>query len=323
MDAADAKNGALQYHRAPVSTPLPLLMPASLRLEIRALLELYLIPGLAALMPWGLGFRWLRFSSRLAWLYRSEWQAALAQARQFVQTGDEALWARQFRLVRLVDHADYWTSRTRSRRWLRRHMDVSTPWPTLDTPAVGVFFHVCPGLWAMRSLREQGVNASVLAGHYSKRSMGGAWLAFAYGVLRLKELQRVSGGPLIFSPGTVKKSLAIIEGGGWIAGTPDVPPTETALGTPVTLFDRPAHFAEGLLVIARRARVPIVIFTLGLDLRTGRRQLEVLGQHDPNEPELLQHIADHWQRLLRERSWGFFLWTAMPAWFALPQPPEP
>ena len=38
-------------------------MPAALRLEFRALLELYLIPGLAALMPWALGFRWLRFCS--------------------------------------------------------------------------------------------------------------------------------------------------------------------------------------------------------------------------------------------------------------------
>ncbi len=297
-------------------------MLTALRLELRALLELYLIPGLTALMPWPLGFRWLRLCSRLALLYRCEWEPALAQARRFVSIDDEAMWARQFRLAKLVDHADYWTSRTRSRRWLRRHMDVAAPWPRLDTPAVGVFFHVCPGLWAMRSLREQGVSASVLAGHFSKRSMGDAWLAFAYGVLRLKELQRVSGGPLIFSPGTVKKALAIVQGGGWIAGTPDVPPTETALGTPVTLFDRPAHFAEGLLVIARRAQVPVVIFTLGLDLADGRRRLEVLGQHDPDEPELLQRIADHWQRLLRERSWGFMLWAAMPAWFALPRPPE-
>ena len=297
-------------------------MLTALRLELRALLELYLIPGLCALLPWELGFRWLRLLSRMRFLYRSEWESALAQARQYVAIDDQALWARQFRLARLVDHADYWTSRTRSRRWLRRHMDVAMPWPRLDTPAVGVFFHVCPGLWAMRSLREQGVDTSVLAGHFSKRSMGGAWLAYAYGVLRLKELQRVSGGPLIFSPGTVKKAQAMLRSGGWVAGTPDVPPTETALGTPVTLFDRPAHFAEGLLVIARRAGVPVVIFTLGLDLSNGRRRLEVLGQHDPNAPDLLQHIANHWQCLLRERSWGFMLWPAMPAWFALPQPPD-
>lgn len=293
-------------------------MTALLRLEIHALLELYLIPGLCALMPWWLGFRWLRFCSRFKALYRGEWQASLAQARQFVRIDDEAMWARQFRLCRLVDHADYWTSRTRSRRWLRHHMDVISPWPALPTAAVGVFFHVCPGLWAMRSLREQGFDTSVLAGHFSRRSMGGSYLAHVYGVIRLRELQRVSGGPLIFSPGTVKKSIAMIERGGWIAGTPDVPPTETALGVPVRLFERDAHFAEGLLLIARRAEVPVVIFTLGLDLANGRRSLEVLGVHDPNATGLIQTIADHWQRLLCERSWGFMLWAAMPAWFAAP-----
>lgn len=294
-------------------------MLALLRLECRALIELYVIPGLTALMPWSLGFRWLRFCSRFSFLYQVEWRAALNQARQFVQIDDETLWARQFRLSRLVDHADYWTSRTRSRRWLRRHVDVRQTWPKLETAAVGVFFHVCPGLWAMRSMREQGFDTSVLAGHFSRRSMGGSYLAHFYGAIRLRELQRVSGGPLIFSPGTVKKSLAMLETGGWVAGTPDVPPTETALGVPVTLFGRPAHFAEGLLLIARRAKVPVVIFTFGLDLATGRRQLEVLGTHDADEAQLIQTIADHWQKLLRERSWGFMLWAAMPAWFALPR----
>ncbi|MEJ5208662.1 hypothetical protein [Denitratimonas sp. CY0512] len=293
-------------------------MPAALRLEFRALLELYLIPGLTALMPWPLGFRWLRFCSRFAFLYRNEWQAALAQARQFVDVGDETLWARQFRLCRLVDHADFWISRTRSRRWLRHHTDIAQDWPQLETPAVGVFFHVCPGLWAMRSLREQGVETSVLAGHFSRRSMGGSRLAYWYGVLRLNELQRVSGGPLIFSPGTVRQAQGMIARGGWVAGTPDVPPTETALGSPVTLFGHPAHFAEGLLLIARRAQVPVVVFTLGLDLATGRRRLEVLGVHEADAPGLLQHIASHWQRLLCERSWGFMLWSFMPSWFDTP-----
>lgn len=299
------------------------LMLAALRLEIRALLELYLIPGMAALMPWPLGFRWLRFFSRFQGLYRAEWQPALAQAQQFVDVGDAGLWARHFRLGRLVDHADYWLSRTRSRRWLQRHCDVVLPWPKLDTPAVGVFFHVCPGLWGMRSLQAQGVNAAVLAGHFSKRSVGGAWLAWIYAVLRGKELVRASGSALIFSPGSVKKALAQIESGGWVVGTPDVPPTETALGVPVQLFGRRAHYAEGLRVIAQRAGVPIVIFTLGLDLRNGRRQLQVFGVHDPNEPGLVQHMASCWEQLLHERSWGFMLWAFMPAWFALHPTPAP
>lgn len=167
----------------------------------------------------------------------------------------------------------------------------------------------------MRSLRAEGIRAAVLAGHFSRRSVGGAWLGWFYSVLRGKELVRASGSPLIFSPGSINQALARLQAGTWVTGTPDVPPTETLLGAPVQLFGQPARFAEGLLVIARRARVPVVVFNLGLDLRCGRRHLHLFGVHDPDEPELLQRIAAYWEHLLREHSWGFSLWAFMPAWF--------
>jgi hypothetical protein len=37
---------------------------------------------------------------------------------------------------------------------------------------------------------------------------------------------------------------------------------------------------------------------------------------NPEEPDFMQHIVDYWQALLQEKSWGFTLWPAMPAWFA-------
>lgn len=291
-------------------------MLRALGLELRVFLELYLLPGLTACLPWPLGFRWLRACSRWPALYRDEWQAALAQARNWVEIPDEALWGRQFRLARLVDHADYWLSLSRTRRWLRRHMDMSTPWPRLEGPAIGIFFHTCPHLWSMRSLREQGVDAAVLAGHFSRRSMGGSHLGHLYGVLRLRELARVSGQPLIFSPGSVRKSQAMLDAGCWVVGTPDVPPTETVLDEAVQLFGRPARFTRGLLLIAERARVPVVVFAMGLDMASGRRQLEVLDCFPAGRSVPVQAIADHWQNLVRKRSWGFMLWQAMPAWFA-------
>ena len=292
-------------------------MPHALRLELRSLLEYFLLPGLAAVLPWRIAFRLLRLATRYAGLYEEEWRPALVQARQCVEIEDEARWAHLYRLTRAVDHADFWSSRLRGDGWLRRHVDVRQPFPTLTTPAVGVFFHWCAGLWGARALKASGPRASVLAGRFSTRSMGGARLGYLYGHIRLRELARASGEPLIYAPGTVKRALATLAAGHWVCGTPDVPPTETALGKPVTLFGRPAVFAEGLLLIARRANVPVVLFTLGLDPATGRRDQRVAGPFDPHDPALLQHIADYWQGLLRERSWGFSLWPAMPAWFAV------
>jgi len=287
-----------------------------LRLELRSLVEHWLLPMTAVPLPWPIAFRLLRAFARYPGLYEEEWRPALAQARAFVAIDDERDWAYRYRLTRLVDHADFWLSRTRSARWLRRYVDGAAQFPLRDRAAVGVFFHWCAGQWSVRALRANGPRAAVLAGRFSTRSMGGARLGFLYGHVRLKELARAGGRPLIYAPGTVKRALADLAAGHWVIGTPDVPPTETAFGQPVRLFGRPALFAEGLLLIARRAGVPVVVFTLALDLDTGRRELRVSGPFDPADPELLQRIADYWQGLLREKSWGFTLWPALPAWFA-------
>ncbi len=288
----------------------------AIRIELRILLELYLVPGLCVLLPWPLAYRWLRWCARWNWLFAPEWQAALAQARQWVSIEDEARWSRDYRTCRLVDHADFWLSRTRSRRWLRKHVDAAKSWPLPTQAAVGVFFHWCGGMWAVRALHAAGPSSAVLAGHYNKRTMGHSWLGFFYGYLRLGELARAGGRPLIFSPGTLKKAQAELAAGHWVTGTPDVPPSETRLAREVRLFGRPALFTEGLLRIARDGGVPVVMYTLGLDLSSGRRDLRIEGPFDPNDPALLQRIASYWEALLRENSWGFTLWPMMPAYFA-------
>lgn len=293
-------------------------MLSMLRLELRSLLEYWLLPALAIPLPWPWAFRLLRRIARHPYLYAAEWAPALAQARQLLPIEDEADWAWRFRLARLVDHADYWLSRTRGDGWMRRHIDGLREFPLHDRAAVGVFFHWCAGLWSVRALHASGAAAAVLAGRFSTRSMGGARLGYLYGHLRLKELARVGGRPLIYAPGTVKRALADLAAGHWVIGTPDVPPTETALGVPVTLFGRPAHFAEGLLLIARRAQVPVVVFTLALDFDSGRRELRLSGPFEPHDPQLLPHIVATWEGLIREKPWGFTLWPAMPAWFAAP-----
>lgn len=287
----------------------------SLRIEARCLIELYLIPGVCVLLPWPLAFRWLRLWARWPRLFSQEWRAALAAAQQWITIDDPATWARQYRACRLVDHADYWLSRTRGAGWLDRYVDAPQAWPLTGSAAVGVFFHWCGGMWAVRALHRAGPRAAVLAGHYSKRAMGHSWWGYLYGFLRLSELARAGGRPLIFSPGTVKKAVADLAAGHWVIGTPDVPPTETKLARPVQLFGRDAQFTEGLLRIARDGGVPVVMFTLALDLSNGRRQLRVHGPFDPHDPQLLQQIAGFWEGLLREKSWGFTLWPMMPAYF--------
>lgn len=290
-------------------------MPAALRLEFRALLELYLIPGLAALMPWALSFRWLRFCSRLGFLYRNEWQAALAQARQFVEIEDETLWARQFRLCRLVDHADLWISRTRSDRWAEKYVNNWNSWPALEGTPVCVLFHWNPGLWLLRAMRSTGASVSSLSAPLARRTMGGAYLGYLYGAIRLKEVIRINKAPLIFAKGAARPSLKALKKGVWLCGLPDVPPGLFDAGEPVVLFGRNARFSSGVLGIARLAKAPVIMMNLGIDLRNGQRELRIIRLANPEHPDALQKIASHWESLLQQNSPGYSLWAAMPAWF--------
>ena len=73
---------------------------------------------------------------------------------------------------------------------------------------------------------------------------------------------------------------------------------------------------------ARDAGVPVVIFTLALDLTDGRRELRVHGPFDSADPALRQRIASYWEGLLKEKSWGFSLWPMMPAYFLSASPTE-
>lgn len=293
-------------------------MSSFLRLEVRALLELYLIPAVTALMPWPLGFRWLRFCSRFQFLYGAEWQAALAQARNFVVVGDEKLWARQFRLVKLVDHADLYLSMTRSDRWLQRYVDGWDAWPQIEGGAVAVFTHWCPGFWSGRALRRNGAPTHSVIAPATRRAMGGSHLAYWYGVLRMREYQRVNGRTSFYPTGVVRRFLRVLreQAGGqvWVASMLDVPSGPNDPGESVTLFDREGYVPNALIGIARLAKVPVIMVTCGLDPRTGRRDLVVSGPFDPNTPGLMQQLVDIWQDRIRDRSWGYFLWLVMPAW---------
>ncbi len=292
----------------------------SVRLELRSALEHFLLPAVALLLPWPWAFRVLRYLARYPGLYEEEWRPALhqAQALGLVNIDNPADWAWRYRTCRLVDHADYWLSRLRTARWLDRYVDRRDAWPTIDGPAVGAFFHWCAGMWGARALHASGSTSSVLAGRFSPSAMGGAWLGYLYGHIRLNELARASGGPLIYAPRTVQQSLDAIAEGRWVIGTPDVPPSETRISTPVQLFGRTGYMPEGLLLIARKAKVPVVIFTLGLDFDSGRRDLRIWGPFDANDADLMQRIASTWESLIREKSWGFTLWPMMPAFFASP-----
>lgn len=287
-----------------------------LRLEVRALVEYIALPGIAAVLPWRWSMAVFRRLARWQWLYRPEWPGALATAKRYLAIDDEAAFARDFRLTRLIDHADLYLTWFRSRRrYLARHVEVRGTWPAAGQALVGVFFHVGPGFWGVHSLRLAGHSSAVLAGHYSRRSMGDAYLGWYYGVARLKTLQWASGRPLIFSPGTLAKAQQELDSQHGVIGTPDVPPEITRYSQPVQLLHRPAQLPAGLIEIARRGNAQVVIYDTQVDLATGRRVLSIGAPLEPNDPALLAHVAERFETLLREQPSAFSLWSFADSYF--------
>ena len=120
---------------------------------IRDLLELVLIPGLAAVLPWPLCFRVFRsIAGRCQWLYRSACDPALQQAhaRGMVADDQQGLWLARRRLTILIDHADLYLAATRSNAWMQRYLTVSGHWPAGDQAGVLCMFHWGAGMWALR-----------------------------------------------------------------------------------------------------------------------------------------------------------------------------
>jgi len=287
----------------------------ALRLELHSLLEHYLLPLTAALMPWPLGYRWLRFAARHPWLFADEWPRAWRALCDsgLINEPDADGWAWRYRTCRLVDNTDAWLSRLRSDRWLARHVDRVGAWPTADRPGVALFVHWCAGLWGLRSLRAAGKRGAFVSSEIVRLTLGGARLGLWYGHVRKAEVARALGAPVLYPPDRAGKSARTLADGTWIIIAPDVPVAGDQTCVEVIAFGRTARLQDGWLEVARKAGVEVVCFDTALDFATGRRELRISAPIDPNAPDAAQRVASNWEARLREASWGYSLWHEMPA----------
>ncbi|MGB7421842.1 MAG: hypothetical protein WA917_08205, partial [Comamonas sp.] len=164
-----------------------------LHAEWRDALELVLLPGLAALLPWRWGFRVLRRLARRDALYHDASHAALAQARALGWAVDEADWLLKRRLVTLVDHADFFLSRTRGDGWMRRHLRVQGDWPATDAAGIVCTFHWGAGMWGLRHARAHGLRLHPLVAPLEGAQFKGRTVLHGYARARTAEVGRALG----------------------------------------------------------------------------------------------------------------------------------
>ncbi|AVP58846.1 lysophospholipid acyltransferase family protein [Pulveribacter suum] len=285
--------------------------------EARDLVELVLLPGLAAVLPWRWCFAVFKRLAHWPWLYGAQCRQALEQARLHGCVGDdERAWLAERRLVTLLDHADHYLLRTRGADWLRRHVQVQGQWEATGQAALLWTFHWGMGMWALRHARAHGLRAPmVLAAPGGPDFVGRAVFGW-YIRSRMRSVELALDEPVIFVPGGMAGVRSALEQGRQVVVVMDVPQDQVAVTCVTTLLGRPVSVPAVLPQLAARQGLPVTVFYMGVDLRTGRRILRIapLGVH--RDPQALADAAfAHLDHLLRTAPAAWHLWAQAPRFF--------
>ncbi|MEO6065858.1 MAG: hypothetical protein ABIP49_08795 [Lysobacterales bacterium] len=292
------------------------------RRNLLDLLHGFALPLVAFVLPWRLAFATYRlmahlplFSTRVAMMLEG-----IRRTRDLDEQSARAL-AWRHRLYFLLETGDAALAQMRGSRWMRRYLRRVGDFPR-DSNFVAVFFHFGTGLWGPHAMAEHGRPARLVGRPVDRDALRTRPFLRRYGEWRYAVAERAGRGPVIFWGGARKEIADALAAGQVVLGAVDVPPTETHSLSPVTLLGRPTHFTHGLVEIAARAQVPLVVFSVGLSEDARERVLEVsepIAVTDRQLQEIMQELATHLDRLLERDPAGWYLWGWLDAFFAADQ----
>jgi hypothetical protein len=287
-----------------------------LRGEARDLIELVLVPGLAIVLPWSWCYRVFLLLSRWEWLYWADGLAHCdrAQARGWVQ--DAADFRRKWRLMSMVDQADFYLAVFRTNRWMRHHMDVEGNWPEAGSAAILCTFHWGAGMWALRHLGAAGLRAHALVGPQRPEMFPGHRLRYEYFRLRNSAVRNALRTQPLDITGSLRPMLKALRAGEQIAAAVDVPAYLSSSSEAIPFLDVRARFPRGLFRLAADQGAPVTVFINGFRFSDGRRFLRLyqLGvEHDVNA--LMAKVYARLETLIREEPAAWHFWRISESFF--------
>lgn len=292
--------------------------------NVRDTVELILLPGLAAILPWRVCFKFFRWSARHAWLYRQETEAALAAASAEGMVGDATAWARAYRLTRIVDHADLYLSHFRGSGWMRDHVKVKCGnWPAGGPPFLAITFHWACGMWGLRHMRVSGRSTSGLSKDIPENVFAGRPILAFYARFRTRETESAGGTEVTYANArSLNQILRVLKSGRNVLALLDVPPEERQQYLECTFLGHRAAFPRGLMFLAVAKKIPVVIYDVSLDRVTGDRVISI----DPvgcveDEQKLISLVVSRLEVLIRGDPPSWHHWPGLSA-FLLPDRSE-
>lgn len=250
-------------------------MMRRLRTELRDLLELVLLPGLAAVLPWSSCFRIFRALSHWRALYREPCEKALAQARKLGWAVREDEWLATRRLVTMVDHADYYLVRTRSDAWLKRHFDIDGNWPSCAEASLLCTFHWGAGMWSLRHAVLAGMKVHALVAPLDGAHFVGRRVLHWYAKARTALVAQTLGHSTLDVSSSLRPALRALKNNEQVLAVLDVPADQVSTSQTIRMLGLQARVPKALLRLAVEQKIPVTIFLVGLRMRDGQRFLRL------------------------------------------------
>ncbi len=275
------------------------------------LIELFLLPALAAVLPWPFCFRIFKSVAILDCFYRADVRRALGQAMSIAKITDTNAWASAYRLTKLVDHADLYLSLFRTRRWLDRYVTVTGPgWPKDGAPFLAVTFHWGAGMWSLRHLDTTDRHISGLMKGFDISEFSGRFVRYCYVKLRSYAISRAGVRNIIFlDKSSYFRLKKAIRPGSCLVALFDVPTMRQRNIINVQLFGHNIRLPRGLVHLAAKEGVRIITYSVSIDRETGFRKINISepiisGQ----EEELSEHLVREFKKIVYADSPSWHCW---------------
>ncbi len=287
-----------------------------LRDEMRDLVELVLIPGIAALLPWAMAFALFKRLAQWQVLYRHPGRQALAQAQERGWVTDPRAWLRDRKLTTLVDHADHYLARTRGDRWMDRHLVVDGQWPTPGQPCILLTFHWGAGMWGLRSAARAGVRMHPLVAAANGAHFVGRSVLHRYINARNRTVVEALKCPVIDVSKGMRQALRVLHSKEQLLAVVDVPADQVAASQPVQILGLPARLPTGLLRLAVERKIPVSVYVTGIHMDTGQRFLRIRQLGVPSDVDsLVGTLAADLDGLIRECPPAWHFWSEAERFF--------
>ena len=291
------------------------------RASWRDAVELWLLPGWAAVLPWRLCFALFKIIARSEWLYREPVRAACEQAQALGWLSQEEAphWRYRRRLITLVDHADLFLANTRSDAFLRRHVSVQGHWPMPGQTAVLCTFHWGAGMWGLRDAHAHGLHGHALAAVPQREHLRGRPLLWWYAQWRTRTSARALGGEIVDVNASMKGAVRHLADGGQLVAVVDVPADAVDGSLLVELLGRRMAMPRGLLRLAAQRQLPVVCYYTGLDMQSGRRYIGIEPALTSTSAQALaREVFMVLDRIIRTDTAAWHFWGQMPRFLAMP-----